>query len=202
MAWLGCMQFGRQRVAHEPETINKLPNYVALTCSMAFAIVSNPIGASNAPRFLRRSTLKITLKQLEAFVWVSDLGSFRRAAERLHTTQPNISTRISTLETALSVKLLERDPGSVRQTFQGRQLLAHARKVLQTTEGLIAAADQPALFDETLRLGVTEMIVQTWLRAYLKTLRERFPNLTVELTADLSANLSKNLFERSIDLAL
>jgi len=36
-----------------------------------------------------------TLKQLEALVWVADLGSFRKAAQHLNTTQPNISSRIA-----------------------------------------------------------------------------------------------------------
>lgn len=51
----------------------------------------------------------ITLKQIEAFVAVADLGTFRRAAERLNTTQPNISNRIAGLEAQLRVSLMQRD---------------------------------------------------------------------------------------------
>lgn len=51
-------------------------------------------------------------KRLETFVWVATLGSFRKAAERLHTTQPAISARISGLEEELGVKLFEREGGS------------------------------------------------------------------------------------------
>ena len=36
----------------------------------------------------------LTLKQLEALIWVADLRSFRKAAHHLNTTQPNISSRI------------------------------------------------------------------------------------------------------------
>lgn len=50
---------------------------------------------------------QINLKQIEAFVQVADLGSFRRAADRLNTTQPNISTRIQALETQLGLSLME-----------------------------------------------------------------------------------------------
>lgn len=146
--------------------------------------------------------MSITLKQLEAFVWVADLGSFRAAAERLNTTQPNISARIATLETALNVTLMERDPGSVRLTPRGRQLLEHARRVLHETHALIETSGQAQLFDGTLRLGVTEMIVHTWLRDYLRAFRERYPNISVELTVDLSASLERELFARTIDLAL
>ncbi len=146
--------------------------------------------------------MRLNLKQLEAFVWVADLQSFRGAADRLGTTQPNISARIAGLEQALGVVLMTRDAGSVVLTAKGRDLLAHARRVLDATDALIAAADQKALIDGTLRLGVTEMIVHTWLRDYLRRLKETYPQLSVELTVDLSVNLETMLAERRIDLAV
>ena len=145
--------------------------------------------------------MSINLKQLEAFVWVSDLGSFRKAAERLNTTQPNISTRISTLEKTLNVQLFERDTGVVHLTVQGKRLLTHARKVLKAREKLIEAADQTHLFNDVLRLGVTELVVRTWLREFMKAFKLQYPNIIVELTVDLSTNLEKDLMDRSIDLA-
>lgn len=146
--------------------------------------------------------MNFNLKQLEAFVWVADLGSFRKAADRLNTTQPNISARIAALESVLDVTLMQRDAGSVRLTSKGQELLEHARQVLRASEGLLEAANQDALVDGQLRLGVTEMVVHTWLRDFMRVLRERYPNITVELTVDLSANLEKELFSRALDLAL
>lgn len=146
--------------------------------------------------------MNLSLKQLEAFIWVSDLGSFRRAAERLNTTQPNISSHISSLESVLKVTLMERDAGSVRLTTKGQDLLVHARKVLRSVEHLVEASDRASLLDGVLNLGVTEMIAHTWLRDFLKVLKGRFPNVAVELTIDLSVNLERGLLERSIDLAL
>ncbi len=145
--------------------------------------------------------MKFNLKQLEAFVWVADLASFRKAADRLHTTQPNISSRIATLESSLDLVLMERDAGSVRLTTKGLEILDHARTVLRATDNLIEAANQDALNQGVLRLGVTEMVAHTWLRQYLRALKQSYPNVTVELTVDLSSNLEKDLFERSIDLA-
>mgnify|MGYP003676252344 CR=1 FL=1 len=146
--------------------------------------------------------MKFNLKQLEAFVWVADLGSFRKAADRLNTTQPNISSRISALESVLDVVLMDRDAGSVRLTSKGRELLEQARAVLRASDNFIEAANQDALLNGVLRLGVTEMVVHTWLREFLRVLKDRFPNITVELTVDLSVNLERELFDRSIDLAL
>lgn len=146
--------------------------------------------------------MKINLKQLEAFVWVADLGSFRKAADRLNTTQPNVSSRIALLEGTMKRKLMERDAGSVRLTSKGIQMLEYARKVLRTADAFADAAAEPSLIDGTLRLGVTEMIVHTWLSDFLKALSTTFPQLHVELTVDLSVNLERELAARTLDLAL
>lgn len=143
----------------------------------------------------------LNLKHVEAFVRVAELGSFRRAAERLHTTQPNISNRIAQFEAQLGVTLMERDAGSVRLTPKGKALLPEARKVLAALDNLVAAAGDDSLFRDTLRLGVSEIVAHTWLRAFLVEMKARFANITVELTVDLSANLAKALFDRELDLA-
>jgi DNA-binding transcriptional LysR family regulator len=145
--------------------------------------------------------MNINFKQLEAFIWVSDLGSFRRAAERLNTTQPNISARISSLEATLKIKLMERDAGSVRLNAKGQELLSEARSILKGVEAFIDVAGQSHRIEGVIKLGVTEMIVNTWLRDFLKQVKEQFPKLNVELMVDVSDNLRPELFSKSIDLA-
>lgn len=145
--------------------------------------------------------MSISFKQIEAFVWVADLGSFRGAAERLSTTQPNISTRVSNLEDTLEIKLFVRDGGAVALTSKGKQLLVAARDVLRSMEAFVDASDQSHLVENTIRLGVTEMIVSTWLPIFLKAVKKQYKNLRIELLVDLSVNLKPELFSRSIDMA-
>lgn len=145
--------------------------------------------------------MKLNLKQLETFVLVADLGSFRSAAERLSTTQPNVSSRIAALETSLNTVLMERDAGSVRLTTNGHELLGYARSVLCSVDELVEAANGEAAFDGAVRLGVNEMVVHTWLRDFMKAFKTRFPNVVVELSVDLSSKLESDLAERNIDLA-
>lgn len=143
---------------------------------------------------------KFNLKHIEAFVMVADLGSFRRAAARLHTTQPNISNRISQLEHHIGQVLMERDAGSVRLTREGRALLEPARRVMASVDRFSEAAGGGAAFEGVLRLGVTELVAQTWLRRFLVGMKRDYPAIDVELTVDLSENLSGALFSRDLDL--
>ena len=134
-------------------------------------------------------------------MWVADLGSFKRAADYLQTTQPNISSRIAALESSVSTVLMERDAGSVRLTPQGLELLAYARKVLASLDEFMQAASGEAAFEGVVRLGVTEMVVHTWLRDFMKAFKARFPKALIELSVDLSLNLERDLANRDLDLA-
>jgi DNA-binding transcriptional LysR family regulator len=145
---------------------------------------------------------RITLKQLEAFSFVVDTGTFRAAAAALGTTQPNISSRISVLEAALDVTLLYRDAGSVRLTSKGAELLERTRDVLRAGEAMLEAAGRQDLIEERLRLGVTELVACTWLQPFLRQLRREYPNLRVELQVDLSRHIEERLREGQLDLAL
>lgn len=145
---------------------------------------------------------QFNLKHIEAFVQVADLGTFRRAAERLNTTQPNISNRISQLENQLGDKLMERDAGSVRLTRFGRNLIGPARDILASVDAFLAATGDKSVFEGVLRLGVSEMVAHTWLRPFLTRMKDQFPEVDIELTVDLSATLSKALFARDLDLVL
>ena len=145
---------------------------------------------------------QITLKQLEAFAFVVDTGTFRAAASALGTTQPNISARIAALETALNVSLLMRDAGSVRLTADGEKLLRKTREVLWAGEALIEEAGRQELIEETLRLGVTELVACTWLQQFLRLMREAYPKLRIQLEVDLSTAIDARLMQGQLDLAL
>jgi len=145
---------------------------------------------------------KWTLKQLETFVCLTRLENFRRTAERLNTTQPNISARLAGFEDALGIRLFERDAGSVKLTPAGQNLLGYAERALNAIEELSAQSGRTDELSGILRIGVAELIAQTWLRHYLRALKNEFPNVDVELEIDLTINLRNSLAQRSIDIAL
>ncbi len=146
--------------------------------------------------------MSITLKQLEAFVWVAQLRSFKGAAERLNTTQPNISARIAMMEEQTDAPLFLRRFGKVELTPQGQELLPWARKVLYARDDFSTHANATRLTEGTLRLGVTEMVVHSFLRNMMGEIRKTFPNLVVELTVEMAAELEKSLAKNQLDLAL
>ncbi len=95
----------------------------------------------------------IDLRQLRYFLAVAQEKSFRRAAERLHITQPPLSRQISELEQALGVPLLTRDTRHVALTAAGELALREFGGLVERFERALekVAAVRPAL--PTLRLG-------------------------------------------------
>lgn len=142
----------------------------------------------------------MTFDQIRTFLWVARLGGFRKAADRLHLSQPAVSTRISNLEDELQVSLFERGPGELVLTKQGTLLLSYAEQMLFVEEEIKQRVANPAETEGMFRVGAAETIAQAWLPSFLKAFSEHYPRVNVDLTVDISLNLRSSLLERRLDL--
>ena len=148
----------------------------------------------------------IDLRSLEVFYWVINLGGFRRAAFKLNTTQPAVSSRIAALEAAVGGPLLDRGRRrALSLTPRGTELLGYAERMLALHGELQAAMKGPESargLGGTVRLGVSETVVHTWLSSLVRRLQEVHPRVTVDIAVDISSNLRAALLAGEIDAAL
>lgn len=144
----------------------------------------------------------MTFDQIRTFLWVARLGGFRKAAERLHLSQPAVSTRIANLEQELRVTLFERGPGELVLTKHGTLLLSYAEQMLFVEEEIKQRVANPSEAEGLFRVGASETIAQAWLPEFLKAFSQQYPRVNVDLTVDISLNLRADLLERKLDLAL
>ena len=143
----------------------------------------------------------VDFKAIETFLWVVTLGSFRRAAQKLNTTQPAISQRIAQLESELGVKLLQRDRRASVPTPSGRQMMMYAEKLIGLRSEMLAVVRDRTATSGVLRLGVSETIVHTWLSRLIEAVNSAYPNLSIEIEVDITPNLRARLLAQEIDLA-
>ncbi|MBL5972512.1 MAG: LysR family transcriptional regulator [Candidatus Leucobacter sulfamidivorax] len=78
------------------------------------------------------------LRQLRYFTAVCEEESFSRAAQRLHMTQPPLSTTVANLERELGIQLLHRVQHGVIPTEAGRLLALRASQILRQADELQA----------------------------------------------------------------
>lgn len=78
--------------------------------------------------------MKRDIDGLLALIKIVELGSFHAAAEALSISQSALSRRISSLESNLAVKLLERTTRRVRLTATGRDFVPQARQLVADLE--------------------------------------------------------------------
>jgi len=140
-------------------------------------------------------------KTFETVVWIARLESFKAAAEKLNTTQPAISTRISQLEERLGVRLFDRSNRGLSITPAGRQVLDYADRLLRLRAEMVHTIADRSLMQGTFRLGVAETIVHTWLPKFLERMTNCYPNLALDIEVDISTNLQEQLLQQKIDLA-
>ncbi|MFU0421673.1 LysR family transcriptional regulator, partial [Acinetobacter baumannii] len=143
----------------------------------------------------------MNLKNLEAFYWVVTLNSFNKAATKLQTTQPAVSQKITSLENELGFKVLDRSLRQFKLTHKGMTLFKYAEKFMRLETDLVAELTENQHLTGTIRLGVSETIVYTWLVEYIEKVQQEFPKVSVEIVVDLTPNLQEGVRTGDLDMA-
>lgn len=78
------------------------------------------------------------LEQLRIFVAVAEAGSFSKGARKLYISHSTTSRAVAALEDELGVQLVQRDNRITGLTSAGQLLLADAKEILASVDGLRA----------------------------------------------------------------
>lgn len=129
------------------------------------------------------------LNHLRSFAAVAQLGHLTRAAEKLHLSQPALSSHIKTLEEQFGVMLFERTPSGMAITPAGRRLLTEVEEILASVARLGQSAQglrgQPT---GTLRIGTVLDPDVVRVGDLMSRSLERYPQLELELHHVLSSD--------------
>jgi LysR family hydrogen peroxide-inducible transcriptional activator len=83
---------------------------------------------------------ELKLKDLRYLVAVADTGHFGKAAARCFVSQPTLSAQLKKLEDYLGVPLLERQARRTLLTPAGEQIVARARRIIDSSEEVVEIA--------------------------------------------------------------
>ena len=138
--------------------------------------------------------------QLRAFHHVALTGSFSRAAEALHVTQPAISDQIRKLEEEYDTLLFNRAKRQVTLTWAGAGLLEVTRRLFDAEDqALQLLTENRALQGGTLRI-VADSAVHVL--PVLAAFRRKYPGVLVSIRTGNSAQVMQSLHGYDADLGV
>ncbi len=139
------------------------------------------------------------VNDLHLFLAIAESKSISGAAERLHTVQSNVSTRLRALETRVGAQLFHRHARGVTLTSSGELFLPYAKRIVQLMyEGMsvIADVDDPV---GTLAIGSMETTAGWRLPQLLALFAEDCPHVDVSLRTGPTDELVRDVVEHRLE---
>lgn len=140
--------------------------------------------------------------KVKALLQIYEKGSFVKAAEELHLTQPAVSHQIKQLEEELGVKIFERANGRLHLTNQGEEVIKCAKKI----QGLYKNLKQDLSDGQTsvrhLTIGVTHTSESNSIAEALAKYCASQKHLNIKMITSNINNLYTMLRSYEIDLAI
>jgi len=149
-------------------------------------------------------SLRFTLRQLEYFVTVGEVGSIALASAKVSVSSPSISAAISQLEGEFGLQLFVRKHAhGLSLTQGGRQFLVQAKRVLAAAEELNGlASDISGHVQGSLNVGCLSSFAQLVLPQLRHRFEVKFPQVRIKQSELHQAAIFERLRNAEIDVAL
>lgn len=139
--------------------------------------------------------------QLRCFLELAETLHFTRAAERMHLSQPALSTQIERLERELGVDLLERSPRKTTLTYAGTLFREEARRILSLRDRAVTRAQKAAEGQiGRLRIGFISTAAAYLIPPLVTAFRKQAPEVELDLHHELTARQVALLCEGELDV--
>jgi DNA-binding transcriptional LysR family regulator len=147
--------------------------------------------------------MPLNLHLLRMFATVVRTGSFSRAADALHTSQPAISKGVRDFELQIGCRLLDRIPKGVRPTREGLALMRHAEILFATErEAEEEMRSLRGLTEGSLRIGASTTIASYMISEYLGIFHGAYPNIDLNIVSANTREIADLMIGHEIDIAL
>ena len=147
--------------------------------------------------------MDLNLRDIRALVAVAEAGSFTRAAERLHLSQPALTVQIRRLEEVVGARLFDRNSRNVALTPTGRELLPLLRKSLQDMENVLR--DARALGEGqsgTIRIACLPTFAASALPELVIEMKREVPRVAFEVRDVVASTVNALVRNEEADIGL
>lgn len=142
----------------------------------------------------------MSVRRLHHVVALAEEGSFARAAERVHLSQPALSRSIQTIEEELGLRLFDRAARGVAITQAGKLVVERARRVLFEANALVRDAELLRTHEAgEVRIGLGPYPAMVLLPDLLVELARRHPRVEMKLELNHAGAMIDMLVAEKID---
>jgi len=147
--------------------------------------------------------MSVSIKQLKAFVAVVEENSFSLAANRLNATQSGMSMLVQNLELSIGKKLINRAPGNMLLTENGKTFYKYALEILSLMDkALIDAKTETKDLTGTFNCGLMPTFTRSALPTTLSKFLNDHPKVNVKVTEAYSGVLEEMVRSNKLEFAI
>ncbi len=145
----------------------------------------------------------LNFHHLRYFWMVAREGSVRRAAERLHVSQPTVSAQVRSLEDSLGVKLFRKSGRGLVLSEAGERARRYCDEIFTLGDQLQAGLRQPGeTSPQRFSIGITDSLPKYLSHAFIRPAFELSPPPQVVCLEGLATDLLARLASYRLDLVL
>ena len=142
----------------------------------------------------------MTLRHLEIFLEVANLGSMTKAADKLNMSQPAISMTIRELEDYYNTKLFDRMNRRLYLTHEGETLKSYSESIMHKYHEVYALLNEHNLSTQ-FNIGVNISLGETLLSSIIQTLNQ-IEQIDYRVTVENNQSIITKIENNQLDFAL
>lgn len=147
--------------------------------------------------------MRLNVRLVECFQAVMSVGTVTAAADMLHTSQPAVSRAIHQLESALSLKLFERDKGRLIPTAQAIALYDEVKKAFLGLDHIVrVAANLRSYQSGTVSIVCSPAFSNGFISEVASRFLEKHQSVSVTIETHIASTIAELISAQRFDLGL
>lgn len=145
----------------------------------------------------------MTLTQLQYALDLALYGSFKKASEKLHISQPALSMQIQKLEEEVDLILFDRSRSPIAPTKDGLLFLERAQEIIVASNSLLHFSDSlHQEFKGSLKIGIIPTLAPFLVPLFAEPLQRELPQLKLEIMECITERVIKDVQAGKFDAGI
>lgn len=141
----------------------------------------------------------MNIKNLESFIYVAELGSFTKAAEKLGYSQSTVSFQIRQLEESLRFPLFDRINHTIKLTTKGSEVLRLAHQIAALSDEITRVADDTRSLKGHIRIAMADSLCHWLFWDGFELFQRQFPDISLQIIPASTEEMFRLLNQNEVD---